>query len=61
MRPAAPLPRRLEGDAAQAAFDDLVTTLRALIRIPSINPPDPARPDAELEAARWIEIGRAHV
>jgi acetylornithine deacetylase/succinyl-diaminopimelate desuccinylase-like protein len=36
------------------AHDELVETLRALIRIPSVNPPDPARPAAEMEAARWI-------
>lgn len=34
--------------------DRLVETLRDLIRIPSINPPDPARPDGELEAARFL-------
>jgi len=34
------------------AHDELVESLRALIRIPSINPPDP--PGGELEAARWI-------
>jgi acetylornithine deacetylase/succinyl-diaminopimelate desuccinylase-like protein len=32
----------------------LLESLAALIRIPSINPPDPRRPDRELEAARWI-------
>ncbi|HEX3264361.1 MAG TPA: M20/M25/M40 family metallo-hydrolase [Candidatus Limnocylindrales bacterium] len=34
------------------AHDRLVDALRSLIRIPSINPPDP--PGAELAAARWI-------
>ncbi len=34
------------------AHDELVETLRALIRIPSINPPDP--PGGELRAARWL-------
>jgi acetylornithine deacetylase/succinyl-diaminopimelate desuccinylase-like protein len=34
------------------AHDRLVDALRNLIRIPSINPPDP--PGAELAAARWI-------
>ncbi|HXG26072.1 MAG TPA: M20/M25/M40 family metallo-hydrolase, partial [Candidatus Binatia bacterium] len=34
------------------AHDRLVATLRDLIRIPSINPPDPAGP--ELDAAHWI-------
>ncbi len=35
-----------------AAHDRLVETLRDLIRIPSINPPDPAGP--ELDAARYL-------
>jgi acetylornithine deacetylase/succinyl-diaminopimelate desuccinylase-like protein len=36
------------------ATDETVAVLRDLIRIPSINPPDPARPDAELVAARAV-------
>jgi acetylornithine deacetylase/succinyl-diaminopimelate desuccinylase-like protein len=36
------------------AHDTLVATLRDLIRIPSVNPPDPARPDQELVVARYI-------
>ena len=36
------------------ATDELVATLRDLIRIPSINPPVPDRPDGELEAARYL-------
>ncbi|MEO8274049.1 MAG: M20/M25/M40 family metallo-hydrolase [Chloroflexota bacterium] len=36
----------------ELAHDRLVETLRDLIRIPSINPPDPAGP--ELDAARYI-------
>ena len=36
------------------AHDDLVATLRELIRIPSVNPPAPAAPDGELLAARHI-------
>ncbi|MBI3750538.1 MAG: M20/M25/M40 family metallo-hydrolase [Chloroflexi bacterium] len=41
------------GDATWArAHDRLVASLRDLIRIPSINPPDP--PGAELAAARWL-------
>jgi acetylornithine deacetylase/succinyl-diaminopimelate desuccinylase-like protein len=35
-----------------AAHDGLIEALQALIRIPSINPPDP--PGGELAAARWI-------
>jgi acetylornithine deacetylase/succinyl-diaminopimelate desuccinylase-like protein len=41
------------GDWA-VAHDTLVDTLRALIRIPSVNPVDPAAPDGELIAARHI-------
>jgi acetylornithine deacetylase/succinyl-diaminopimelate desuccinylase-like protein len=37
-----------------AAHETLVATLRDLIRIPSVNPPDPARPDQELVVARYI-------
>ncbi|HET7031036.1 MAG TPA: M20/M25/M40 family metallo-hydrolase [Candidatus Limnocylindrales bacterium] len=37
-----------------AAADELVETLRALIRIPSINPPPADAPDGETRAARWI-------
>ena len=36
------------------AADELVETLRSLIRIPSINPPPEDAPDGELRAARWI-------
>ena len=37
-----------------AATDDLVRTMRDLIRIPSINPPPPDAPDGELVAARYL-------
>lgn len=40
--------------AWDAAHERLVATLRDLIRIPSINPPDPAAPDGELRAARYL-------
>ncbi|MEO5703364.1 MAG: M20/M25/M40 family metallo-hydrolase [Candidatus Limnocylindrales bacterium] len=43
---------RIGADAGARAHDRLVETLRDLIRIPSINPPDPAGP--ELDAARFI-------
>ena len=36
------------------AGDRLVEDLRQLIRIPSVNPPDPPGSDGELRAARWI-------
>ncbi len=36
------------------AHDDLVATLRELIRIPSVNPPPADAPDGELQAARLI-------
>ncbi|HEY7737114.1 MAG TPA: M20/M25/M40 family metallo-hydrolase [Candidatus Limnocylindrales bacterium] len=37
-----------------SARGDVVTTLRELIRIPSVNPPEPAAADGELRAARHI-------
>jgi acetylornithine deacetylase/succinyl-diaminopimelate desuccinylase-like protein len=45
---------RIDAHAWDRAHEELVATLRALIRIPSINPPDPTRPDGELVAARAI-------
>ncbi len=36
------------------AQDRMVDDLRQLIRIPSVNPPDPPGSDGELRAARWI-------
>jgi acetylornithine deacetylase/succinyl-diaminopimelate desuccinylase-like protein len=42
----------IESGAWATVHDRLVESLRALIRIPSINPPDP--PGGELEAARYI-------
>ena len=51
---APPLPSAaLDPDEWAAAHDELVGHLRALIRIPSINPPDP--PGPELDAARYLE------
>lgn len=40
--------------AWDAAHDRLVESLRDLIRIPSVNPPDPATPDGELRVARYL-------
>ncbi len=37
-----------------AAHDTLVADLRALIRIRSVNPPDPTAPDGETQAARYL-------
>jgi acetylornithine deacetylase/succinyl-diaminopimelate desuccinylase-like protein len=37
-----------------SANESVVDTLRDLIRIPSINPPDPAAPDQETRAARYL-------
>ncbi len=37
-----------------AASDELVETLRSLIRIPSVNPVPADAPDGETRAARWI-------
>lgn len=39
----------------------LVEDLRALIRIPSVNPPDPPGSDGELRAARWIAAALGEV
>ena len=49
-RPSDAVPTATWEDAHEAA----ITTLRDLIRIPSINPPDPALPDRETRAARYI-------
>ncbi len=43
---------RIAPEAWSGAHDRLVESLRDLIRIPSVNPPDP--PGAELEAARYL-------
>jgi acetylornithine deacetylase/succinyl-diaminopimelate desuccinylase-like protein len=43
---------RLDPATWSHAHDLLLESLRALIRIPSVNPPDPAGP--ELAAARWL-------
>jgi len=43
---------RLDESTWAGAHDRLVATLRDLIRIPSVNPPDPAGP--ELEVARYL-------
>lgn len=44
--------QRISDDAWSVAHDRLVESLRDLIRIPSINPPDPTGP--ELDAARYL-------
>jgi len=46
--------RRLDAAAWAVAVDEVVETLRDLIRIPSINPPPPGAPRGELAAARRI-------
>jgi acetylornithine deacetylase/succinyl-diaminopimelate desuccinylase-like protein len=52
---ATPLPSAaLPTATLAAAGDELVETLRALIRIPSVNPPPADAPDGETRAARWI-------
>jgi acetylornithine deacetylase/succinyl-diaminopimelate desuccinylase-like protein len=43
---------RVDAETWSATHDRLVSTLRDLIRIPSVNPPDP--PGGELEAARYL-------
>jgi acetylornithine deacetylase/succinyl-diaminopimelate desuccinylase-like protein len=50
MPPSATVP---VADWAQA-HETLVETLQDLIRIPSVNPPDPAAPDGEMRAARYL-------
>lgn len=55
MAASAPLPSsRIEPHALDRARDELVEILRALIRIPSVNPPRAEAPDGETRAARWI-------
>jgi acetylornithine deacetylase/succinyl-diaminopimelate desuccinylase-like protein len=44
----------IDATALDRAGDELVATLRDLIRIRSINPPPVGAPDGELEAARYI-------
>jgi len=44
----------LDPSTLDDAKDELVATLRDLIRIPSINPPPADAPGGELRAARWI-------
>ena len=52
---AASLPSRaLDAGAWDRASDELVRTLRDLIRIPSINPPPADAPDGELRAMKHI-------
>jgi acetylornithine deacetylase/succinyl-diaminopimelate desuccinylase-like protein len=52
---ATPLPSAaLDPAVLAAASDELIESLRALIRIPSINPPPADAPDGETRAARWI-------
>jgi acetylornithine deacetylase/succinyl-diaminopimelate desuccinylase-like protein len=51
-----PLPSAaIPAEAWVTAHDRLVATLRDLIRIPSVNPPDPAAPDGETRVARYLE------
>jgi acetylornithine deacetylase/succinyl-diaminopimelate desuccinylase-like protein len=45
---------RLDAAAWSAASDELVATLRHLIRIPSVNPPPSDAPNGELDAAQLI-------
>jgi acetylornithine deacetylase/succinyl-diaminopimelate desuccinylase-like protein len=55
VRAASGLPSNaLDPAALGRAGDELLETLRSLIRIPSINPPPPDAPDGETRVARWI-------
>src|SRR5215208_15196 len=49
----------LAEDVMDRAGDELVETLRSLIRIPSINPVPADAPDGETVAARWIAAALA--
>jgi acetylornithine deacetylase/succinyl-diaminopimelate desuccinylase-like protein len=51
---ASPPSSRLETAVLDRSRDELVETLRDLIRIPSVNPPPAETPDGETRAARWI-------
>lgn len=53
-RPSTRTPLALDRAALDAAHAELVEMLGALIRIPSVNPPDPPGSDGELRAARAI-------
>lgn len=56
IRPASALPSAAVQAADWAAVhDDVVATLRDLIRIPSVNPAPPDAPDGELRVARYLE------
>jgi acetylornithine deacetylase/succinyl-diaminopimelate desuccinylase-like protein len=44
----------ITASAWDLAHERMVDTLRDLIRIPSINPPDPAAPDGELRVAQYL-------
>jgi acetylornithine deacetylase/succinyl-diaminopimelate desuccinylase-like protein len=46
--------RKLSEAAWDVAVDELVETVRTLIRIPSINPPSPEAPDGETRMARHV-------
>lgn len=53
--PPLPLPSTaIEARTLAAAGEELVETLRSLIRIPSVNPVPPDAPDGETRVARWI-------
>ncbi len=45
----------IPADEWAAAHQSVVDTLRDLIRIPSVNPPDPAAPDQETRVARYLQ------
>ena len=55
MQTSTSLPSAAITDATwERAHDDLVATLRDLIRIPSVNPPPADAPDGELRVARFL-------
>lgn len=56
-----PPPLHLDPAAWAAAHDELVATLRDLVRIPSVNPPPPDAPDGERRVAEYLAGALADV
>jgi acetylornithine deacetylase/succinyl-diaminopimelate desuccinylase-like protein len=52
---------RLDPAAWTAAHEELVATLRDLVRIPSVNPPPPEAPDGERRVAEYLAAALADV
>ncbi|MER3418704.1 MAG: hypothetical protein C4343_06350, partial [Chloroflexota bacterium] len=52
-------PMRPDPALWSAAHEELVATLRDLVRIPSVNPPQPEAPDAERRVAEYLAAALA--